>query len=178
MKTKKATKCTCKKSIENYGTEPHKHRDAGVEGEGCTAEECYCEYIGPMNTRKAKYPKCEGCGSVQSVCFCKPQHTSTPWEVEGMAILNDQWHEIATTSIGKDCDENEMTTMEAHANAAFIVRVVNVHEALLTQLKETNQRLASLLGWLETPEKKPMEMIIKEGMVRIGLAIAKAEGKS
>lgn len=72
----------------------------------------------------------------QEVCLAK--HTPTPWAVEGKfgivatEILNDgkpHVRDVATTGIGWRPGEDNI------ANAAFIVRAVNAHDALVTTLE-------------------------------------------
>ena len=94
----------------------------------------------------------------------KMENTPTPWNRGNL------------TSMIRDSNGKAIARTTNLEDAALIVRAVNSHEALLEQLKESQRRFLSLLGWLETPEKGPMEMIIKEGMAKIAQAIAKAEG--
>jgi len=65
----------------------------------------------------------------------KPMHTETPWEItremnehsEGLAIESD------TTVVATLC--GGLPKYEVQANAEFIVRAVNSHEALLSALR-------------------------------------------
>jgi len=63
----------------------------------------------------------------------KTQHTPTPWKV---GFKNPQTIESET---GKDiaaCGAYRLSLKEAEANADFIVRAVNSHEALLEAAKQ------------------------------------------
>lgn len=86
-----------------------------------------------MKTRKEHTPNCkefkgQGAGS----CDCKPQHTPTPWSVGmGLSITHKGDGAGVIAQIKNiDAGIGVMT-----ANAAFIVRAVNVHEELVDALK-------------------------------------------
>jgi len=106
---------------------------------------------------------------------CKPlpfdkiinRHTPTPWTLLGGMIgepykiqAHSEHHEIVTP-----CKALK------NADAAFIVRAVNVHEELVTTLKETLDALYN--ETIDTPHR-PWINSVKE---RARQAIAKAEGK-
>lgn len=104
----------------------------------------------------------------------KPQHTPTPWKVMHNEIGLEWNIEAGNELIAVLVPKNQRNL----DNAAFIVRAVNSHEALLSALKNIRSNIEAL------PE------IIKRGAVLVGdwetvesmkifadEAIAQAEGK-
>lgn len=78
----------------------------------------------------------------------KADHTPTPW-----MILEDGFHEEQLEITSADRAQNDMSEIavvdvgfggefqaEQHANAAFIVRAVNAHDALVAALKDALRR--------------------------------------
>lgn len=76
---------------------------------------------------------------------CKPQHTPTPWRVAESAAEKDCWYMEAQyqgfnegpdwTSVGEDDGTFDKE------DAAFIVKAVNCHEALLAACKRARNSL-------------------------------------
>lgn len=68
------------------------------------------------------------------------QHTPTPWSIEGK--LNKHQEGLLITSrdgLSIVCEmSGGLPFYEVEANAAFIVRAVNSHEALINALKEVS----------------------------------------
>lgn len=133
--TKKEKGCTC----ENYSpTEPHEYT--------CKLNLCQVEKT-----------------------FKNTKHTPTPWKREGFSVVSHGERESHHWFLAECRPDNGKGTVkvdnekEAIANAEFIVRAVNSHEALLQTAKEL------------------LKAIKGEGMARNwGMweqAIAQAEGK-
>lgn len=85
----------------------------------------------------------------------KTAHTPTPWAVEDpfgpeqYSIVQDglaayDWQFIAHVPVGNLVD-GEFPRMQAEANAAFIVRAVNSHDALVSALEEAREELRYLM---------------------------------
>ena len=77
----------------------------------------------------------------------KTQHTSTPWFIypkdNGEALIGNAPHPVAWVAVKKDYEFEPL----AKANARFIVRAVNNHEALLGACKDNNDLADSYLKW-------------------------------
>lgn len=102
--------------------------------------------------------------ALKGECICpKPTHTPTPWIV--VNGLNMPEIRANNTSIA-DIRFNGHNEVHGQANAAFIVRAVNSHEALLASLKE----LVTLI------ENNPT-VFDTWPRLRAVQAIAKAEGQ-
>lgn len=87
-----------------------------------------------------------------------PQHTPTPWQLkEGLGLGSKYW--VGESEDGK----NTPFQSTKEANAAFIVRAVNVHEDLLHLLRSLATH----------PERLGFDGIKKACLI----ALAKAEGK-
>ncbi|MHC2867922.1 hypothetical protein ACVIYH_009055 [Bradyrhizobium diazoefficiens] len=73
-----------------------------------------------------------------------PKHTPTPWFVSGVRFRMNggEWHNINRYDEAKKIDENiacvgyDPKTGPGHADAHFIVRAVNSHNALVSALEE------------------------------------------
>lgn len=95
----------------------------------------------------------------------KQQHTATPWEVNGLEIQAKNKHE---TLIAEVYEENEFSK----ANAEFIVKAVNNHNALVEALKNSDKRIRELHALFNYKiEKSKLTLSDNER------AIAKAEGR-
>lgn len=115
----------------------------------------------------------------QCICaacnFNKPQHTPTPWhlhDTENATICGPDHLSLAL------CEARSRKGSENDANAAFIVRAVNSHEALLDVVKEALCHLdpnceydGANANGKEVSEYAKLVIAMYE-------AIAKAEGKS
>ena len=68
----------------------------------------------------------------------KPQHTPTPWNYDSTwaLIMGPKGEEIGAIHAGSTKDGARVRTLEAKANAEFIVRAVNAHDDLVALLKE------------------------------------------
>ena len=113
----------------------------------------------------------------------KPQHTPTPWKLDGNDIVVDAQGMIAC-AYGFIVNGKAIRTPETFANAAFIVRAVNSHEALINALKvaEASARvqgatlnIEAKLRDKEANEKHALEVFLKADYYRD--IIAKAGGK-
>jgi hypothetical protein len=92
----------------------------------------------------------------------KPTHTPTPWKVEDKTTLADSaGHVIAITA------SREQSDLANEANAAFIVRAVNVHEELM-------RVCVYALNELEHPHANPENKTLT--IQDLKQALAKAEG--
>ena len=67
-------------------------------------------------------------------CNCdKPQHTATPWKSYNHYVLSSVG-DIANCQIVQE--GNPITPEESYANAEFIVKACNNHDALMEALKD------------------------------------------
>lgn len=98
-------------------------------------------------------------------------HTPTPWEVVQNSSHTRYFVQDTKNHQGV-WDHDGLTTQ---ADAAFIVRAVNNHNAMLTALKVLRIDLAWLLKWRNEAKDKIVDSQIKDSLVRVGLAIAATE---
>lgn len=114
-----------------------------------------------MKTRKE--PTCKLHQYDCTINHDKPQHTPTPWHIGTIdgsrMILSHQTYEIVRLSKYPSATEDR--------NAAFIVRAVNAHEKLLTEIRTLKFSLGRCMaGNLDAQEKKEILSML-----------AKAEGR-
>ena len=110
------------------------------------------------------------------------QHTPTPWEYEDMGLQYAKGEIVITSGLMVIA---ELPRMEGNINnAAFIVRAVNSHEALLKLAKEyrinCQDRIANLEDELkEFPNEENREMLEhwRLCLADTEKAIAQAEGE-
>lgn len=117
---------------------------------------------------------------IHSCKDCKPQHTPTPWTKSEVEFEKDEWSKLyfqKQICIGKGMDITAIVygpDDQEEANAAFIVRAVNAHDALLRIVKE----LAEVPTIDETPGiAKGVFSEMDELIYEAREAIAKAEGR-
>jgi len=98
---------------------------------------CGCRHpLGTVYNQDDVYPEVLELGRRQ----LPAEHTKTPWEHHHRMIVKGKIY-IASTDSSEDFDdehvktEHAVSTEEAVANAAFIVRAVNAHEAIVAALK-------------------------------------------
>lgn len=70
------------------------------------------------------------------------KHTPTPWHTESTSICSEHWR--IAYCIGYDPIIPGVSIRECHANAEFIVRACNYHDALLDALKGLSDLLSDL----------------------------------
>ena len=110
----------------------------------------------------------EGPRHVHECTDCKPQHTPTPWKVEGPFLERSIFGEkdLVTRLVGTDPTQA--------SNAAYIVRAVNAHEELVETLK-------GVKAWLESKaivERHPEAVAgFNHWTHEIGNLIIKVEGR-
>lgn len=90
-------------------------------------------------------------------------HTPTPWHINGEAIESDHKWVASAGSNGINDEDEDMV------NAAFIVRAVNSHEALLQAAK-------AIQAWFDNEADAGRETPTLLD-VNLSKAIAQAEGK-
>lgn len=108
-------------------------------------------------------------------CICpKSQHTPTPWDYHLGRGKNPRFH-IQTTAgyqivMTPEVSQNGIEASAQEANAAFIVRAVNSHEAMLSALKR-------MLNAYEADKKHGIAFGNDNAADQAREAIAAAEGK-
>jgi len=86
------------------------------------------------------------------------EHTPTPWEACGKWVCeeNDPGH-----NVGICVCEDRATEAEALANAAFIVKAVNNHDALVEMLKEASLQIEYLQEKLPIPTSSGVTVLVR-----------------
>ncbi len=111
------------------------------------------------------------------------QHTSTPYHLSGEAIINIRGQQVATiyTRLSGDdvADENAGNPMDSdtvEANATFIVRACNSHDALVGACDVAEKNLTGLWRSLykeqEPSETSSLGMLLSQ--LRAALQLAQA----
>lgn len=107
------------------------------------------------------------------------QHTPTPWKVCDIAV-NDQWHVGSTIGAADPADGRRVCDVSRipanyQANAAFIVRACNAHDALVAALKESQ---AALVAWKHSYEAQSGTLAYIDAQWKANNeALAQAEGR-
>jgi len=96
----------------------------------------------------------------------KPQHTPTPWTVAKAEPNPRCWH-----LHGENWRGPYLASVAREANAAFIVRAVNAHEALVQAIEYTLTSGADLL------DRELMKYHDVTSVLRAALALAKGDGE-
>ena len=109
------------------------------------------------------------------------QHTPTPWEIEPQTttvVKPDKTNRIPSTiAIVKDPNDNMHQTEIAKANAEFIVRACNSHDALLKACKGLMLELEKKWGCgdlVHIPHNNPQMEWLAKWSDKLQSAIAKA----
>lgn len=97
------------------------------------------------------------------------KHTSTPWLVAGHLIVSESGTSIA-----------EIRPLRAEANAEFIVRAVNAHDALLDACKAIHECIDNGMLVRDTKNDSDPGWVIKQlplaqALQKLGAALQKAE---
>lgn len=109
-------------------------------------------------------------------------HTPTPWRYTIDLSLADEASAIVTAPDGSTVAivvANGDAALSAAANAAFIVRACNSHDALVEALAETTEALKEARRYLSLGDRDAMRAYTETGEVqtKARAAIAKAEGR-
>lgn len=96
------------------------------------------------------------------------KHTPTPWKAEGGYIFAGEGDEILVCIQSTINDE---LVADAEANAARIVKCVNLHDELVECLKIAQQKLAVF-----NRNISPIQVATDEGFNRIRAILAKTKG--
>lgn len=129
----------------------------------------------PQCDGKTHYIPTSKKSAILSLCDCKPQHTPTPWHVTTSIkefVPKSQGGGLKVKLMANS--ESRIGTLNsenpelARANAAYIVKAVNAHEALLKACKAGASML--LRNTLQDAEDTAVYNQMKQ-------AIAQAEGK-
>lgn len=101
------------------------------------------------------------------------QHTPTPWRFQRKNfIVGDEHDDMATIVAEVDFGDTKKEAQIGEANARFIVRAVNSHEALVTACRNGLQSRIVLLG--ECGHEPPVDSCTTCGF-RSALALAEKE---
>ena len=77
----------------------------------------------------------------------REKHTATPWITANYKTESGNWHINATTQHNTIAEVYEDKNLSAQANAEYIVRCVNNHEALVEALIEADRYLDKVEAW-------------------------------
>lgn len=122
---------------------------------------------------------CENDKILKGNNMTQPNHTPTPWSIDGYNLTGVLAKPIFTKDFGKiypkvcDCSSKSLSIGEQLANAKHIVKCVNCHDELLSALKNAKSELEiyhdSLQGDNEAQDE--IYVVIRE----IEVALSKAE---
>ena len=84
-------------------------------------------------------------------------HTPTPWNLNEVYIIDSEGYSIATTMFG-----DKASIEEDLANAAHIVKCVNLHDELVAALKAARDDYLSGFRFHEIPNETPYDEVLKK----------------